>query len=244
MNLRLTALVAVLVSVVVPMDAHAQGWLGRVLERSRPGQTFHTQPAGAAPRQQAPPAPAQYAHQPAQPYNAAPAAAPKPVILEFSDLHCPDSARFATGLKHTVLQQFVQTGRADFLWKDFPLPKHPQAADAAAAALCAGPATQQVREQIMANIADKSPATYAAYARNAGAPMDQYNACLQQGLTRQQVARDVELGRSMGVTGTPFLVLATTGANGQYVPHRVIKAYNPPEQVLAELDLGLRALGR
>jgi protein-disulfide isomerase len=140
------------------------------------------------------------------------------------------------GLKSTVIQRYVSTGQADYRWHDFPLPVHDKAIEAASAARCAGPAADQVRHQIMAHQGEMTPAAYAQYARAAGADMNEYAECTRSGQSRQAVMADKQLGQSYGVRGTPTLVLGITDAQGRVKPVQVVKAYDPPQQVLAQID--------
>ncbi len=226
-------------------DAQPQG--------SRPGQTYHT---GASANQQTPTAnPSQAA--PATSTDAQNAAPTSPasadntlspssdqsaipagtlVIMEFSDLQCPDSARYNTDLKKTIMQRYVNNGKAVYQWHDFPLSVHPQAPEAAAAARCAGSSTDSMRQQIMANQGQMSDTIYAQYARQLGVDPAQFSACMRSDATKSEVMKDQALGQSMGVRGTPTLVLGTADGRGQIKPVKVVKAYDPPQQVMAEID--------
>lgn len=218
--------------------AAAQG-LASPAEGSRPGQTFTAAHAPGAPAASAP-APAQTsadaaASQPFHPTRA-PGAASRLVIMEFSDLQCPDSARYNMSLKKTILQRYVATGQTDYQWHDFPLPSHAQAISAAAAARCGGPAADHIRHQIMSNQGSLSPAAFAHYAAQAGISKASFDDCMRSGASRQQVLQDKALGESYGVRNTTTLVLAVRDKNGALRPVQLIKAYDPPQQVLAAID--------
>lgn len=255
-----SALTLIITLSLTTTPTHAQ-LLDRIFgksERSTPGQTHYTNPQQTPPphqqhfpSNQQPPSLYdgnwQQPPQPIQPYAAPPqtAYAPTqtqnipagtPMILEFTSLQCPDSARFANGLKNTIFQRYIHTGRARFEFRDFPLPKHDQSRPAAAAARCAGQHADQMRSLIMANQGQMSPATYARLARQLGINPAQFTACIRDGHTMREVMSDKALGDSFGVTGTPTLVLGIADGNGN-IQHRAnVIAYNPPDQVLAEID--------
>lgn len=251
----ITTSLALLLILSASATSHAQGLISKT-EGSRPGQTYvegQTAPAPDAAAQQG--APAVYpARQPASPVLpnvpqrptlAKPDSSPNvgtPVILEFSDLQCPDSARFSTGLKKTIIQRCVATDRAEYQWHDFPLPVHDKAIEAAAAARCAGAAADTVRQKIMANQAQMNPTRYAQYAQEAGVNPIEFANCTRSNRHRDDVLRDKALGQSFGVKGTPTLVLGIMRKNGQIRPMKVIKAYDPPQQVLAEIDQWLAGI--
>ncbi len=258
--------VSLLVLGLLPLPLQAQN---RV-EGSRPGETYRVGESAPSQDSQAPQAqPVQPQAQPGQPqyqqipqYQMNPNADPQqmqrnveaksragrsagmPVIMEFSDLQCPDSARYNSGLKNQVMQRFVSSGRASYEWHDFPLPSHAQAQEAAAAARCAGQASDRVRQQIMANQGEMSANVFAGYARQAGADPDEFASCVRSGSSMREVMNDKALGESLGVRGTPTLVVGVRGANGRINPVKVVKAYNPPQQVLAEIDTAMASVGQ
>ncbi len=162
-------------------------------------------------------------------------AAGTPVIMEFSDLQCPDSAQFNGGLKNSILER-VSGSKAVYQWRDFPLPVHGQATEAAVAARCAGSSAEKMRQQIMNNQSQLSAPVYAQYAQTLGVDQSAFSACMRSGEAALEVNKDKALGQSLGVRGTPTLVLGTADGRGGVTPVKVVKAYDPPEQVLAEVD--------
>lgn len=214
---------------------------------SRPGETYRTGQAAPQNSSQAPyqtGAAAATDPAPARPATSRQShAAGTPVIMEFSDLQCPDSARYNRDLKQQVLQRYVSSGRAAYEWHDFPLPVHPQAPEAAAAARCAGSAADQMRQQIMANQGQMNASTYAGYARQMGIHGRSFSSCMEKGASAAAVQRDRQLGQSLGVRGTPTLVLGIADGKGNVRPAKVVKAYNPPQQVLGEIDAFLASAG-
>jgi len=240
------------------VPAYGQSFLGKT-EGSRPGETYRAGKPDPERQQQQQQMPAQY-QQPfqtqypsAQPqYQMNPAIAPqqlqthaesksaigsgKPVIMEFSDLQCPDSARYNRELKDTIMQRYVRNGKASYEWHDFPLPSHADAPEAAAAARCAGASADRMRQQIMRNQGQMSANVYMNYARQLGVEENRFGTCLREGSSRRDVSNDQALGKSLGVRGTPTLVLGMADSRGRVSPVKLVKAYDPPQQVLAEID--------
>lgn len=61
------------------------------------------------------------------------------VLLEFSDYECPYCLGFAQEALEEIKKAFVDTGKARYIYRDFPLENiHPKARSAANAARCAG----------------------------------------------------------------------------------------------------------
>ena len=59
-------------------------------------------------------------------------------IVEFSDFECSYCRRFHEQVFPNIKRQYIDTGLVRFVHKDLPLPFHPHALPAAAAARCAG----------------------------------------------------------------------------------------------------------
>src|SRR3989344_3998538 len=60
------------------------------------------------------------------------------VMIEWSDYECPFCARFYTQTLSQIKSDYIDTGKAKFVYRDFPLGFHQQAETAALAANCAG----------------------------------------------------------------------------------------------------------
>ncbi len=58
-------------------------------------------------------------------------------IVEFSDFECPFCGRFFSQTLPLIEDNYIDTGKVKFVYRDFPLSFHPQAQPAAEAAECA-----------------------------------------------------------------------------------------------------------
>lgn len=173
-----------------------------------------------------------------------PTATPEPsryLILEFSDLQCPDSAKFFQTHKKLLMQQFVNNNRARYEWRDFPLDSHPDAPLAAVAGVCAGNKADAMREKIMGNQASLSEANYVAYAKELGINSARFQTCLRSPNSQGAVRADVHYGKQMGVSGTPTLVVGKLNDKNQLVPLKVIRADKEPlQKMISEIDKALQ----
>src|SRR5206468_10780677 len=60
-------------------------------------------------------------------------------LVEFSDFQCPFCGRFFATTLPALKQDYIDTGKLRYVFRDFPLDQlHPNARNAAAAAHCAG----------------------------------------------------------------------------------------------------------
>jgi protein-disulfide isomerase len=129
-----------------------------------------------------------------------PASAPV-TICEFSDFQCPHCK-----LMEPVLQRLFdeQPGTVKLYAKSYPISKlHPEATDAAAAAVAAGRQGKfwQMHDRLFANQDRLSPADLERYAAELKLDLKKWKADLPA--AREAVERDHAEGERLGITGTP-----------------------------------------
>ena len=130
----------------------------------------------------------------------------KVTIVEFSDFQCPYCAQVAPILASAVTQS---QGRVRLVWKDFPLPTHPEAEAAAEAAQCAGQQGKfwQYHDQLFQNQSTLGPSLYTSLAASLGLATDQFQLCLTQHQLEPFIQRNVAEATAIGINATPSLVI-------------------------------------
>lgn len=165
-------------------------------------------------------------------------------IVEYSDFQCPYCARFSVQTLPTLLQEYIDAGKAKLVFKDFPLAQiHPNAQKAAEAARCvrelAGTdgAFWTMHDALFANqdtwggSADPSE-LFAGYAGEAGVDAAAFGECLSSGRHAEAVQADLAEGLNFGVQGTPTFFI-----DGQaFVGAQPIENFR---QAIAMVDQGL-----
>jgi protein-disulfide isomerase len=126
-------------------------------------------------------------------------------VVEFSDLECPYCSQVAPVLD-SLAKSFPQDVRLVF--KHFPLSFHPKARPASAAALAAGKQGKffEFRNMVSPHFRSLSDSLYLALAREIGLDVEKFRK--DMALTPEVNAvidRDMELGRKVGVEGTPTI---------------------------------------
>lgn len=134
-------------------------------------------------------------------------------IVEFSDFQCPFCRRFWKETLSQIKREYLATGKAKFIYRDFPLSQiHPGAMPAAQAAECAREQDkfwemhdvifeeQEKRGQGTVDLAAEDVKKWAAMI---GLNAASFNQCLDSGKYKQEVEKDLADGASAGVTGTP-----------------------------------------
>ena len=127
-------------------------------------------------------------------------------IVEFSDYQCPFCARVNPALAK-VRETYGDKVRIVF--KDFPLPNHPQAPKAAEAAHCAAEQGKywEMHDAMFANQRALEVPALKQSATALGLDMAKFNRCLDSGQYASKVAAGAEQGEKLGVNSTPTLYI-------------------------------------
>ncbi len=138
----------------------------------------------------------------------------KIAIVEFSDFNCPYCARFHAETLPQIIKNYVDSGDAVFVYRDYIGVGGNVSLDAALAAECAREqiSNKQYYElirQIYAEPGRKNQAKVIELADKMGLNMDTLNACIKDDHTRQNVIEDTRLGQTSGIRGTPGFVVGT-----------------------------------
>ena len=136
-------------------------------------------------------------------------------IVAFEDFQCPYCRQAQPALK----QLLATYGRdVRFIYKDFPLNViHEEAQAAAEAGQCAYEQGKfwEFHDALFENQERLSEAFYRTVAKEVGMNITQFNECEKSGKYRKQVNEDAQLGRTLGVVGTPtFFVNGELFAQG------------------------------
>jgi len=137
-------------------------------------------------------------------------------IAEFADYQCPSCGAFGLSVKPQIERLYVETGKARFVYYDFPLPSlHPHAFLASRAGRCAN---DQGRFWEFQNVIFRNQSTWASrsnveddfvdYAVQAGADEDTFEKCLKSDMHADVVSANMRLGYELGIDGTPTVLVS------------------------------------
>ena len=125
-------------------------------------------------------------------------------IVEFSDFQCAYCRIFYQTTMVTLLERYPKQVR--FVYRDFPLASiHPQATLAAEAAQCAHAQGRfwEFHNALFANMNRLGPDLYQSLAISMGMDKERFATCLTFREFSQEVEKDFNAARALGVTGTP-----------------------------------------
>lgn len=135
-------------------------------------------------------------------------------VVEFSDYQCP-----ACRSGHSVVLNLREAykGKLRWVFKDFPLRRHRDAAAAAEAARCAGDQNKfwEYQDVLYGSQEDFTPEKLEQFAKQLGLNTDVFRQCVQGGKFKPHVENDVVEAKRIGVDRTPSFIVngkLTTGA--------------------------------
>jgi len=132
-------------------------------------------------------------------------------IYEFADFQCPHCAQFAAFIEPLIRENLVNTGRARYVFYDFPL-GFKWSWLAARAGRCANEqgkfwdyhGTVFGRQQDWAF--ERDPVgKFVEYAQGAGMDAGKFERCVRSEQFQREVSESSKLGQTLGVQGTPTL---------------------------------------
>ena len=129
-------------------------------------------------------------------------------IIEFSDYQCPFCERFYKETLPQLDEEYIKTGKAKLVYRDFALSFHPFAQKAAEAAECARDQKGDemyylFHNKIFENQQNIGVDALKGYASGLGLDTGKFNTCLDSGKFAQETQKDFQAGQAAGVSGTP-----------------------------------------
>ena len=140
-------------------------------------------------------------------------------IIEFGDFQCPACQQFATQVKPQMELAFVESGKAKFVYYDWPIIEaHPNAFLAARASRCAAEQDKYweyhdnlFRNQARWSVLGDAVGTFIDYAGSLAMDEDAFASCLRSDRHAELVSANMELGMQLGVRGTPTIIVEHGG---------------------------------
>jgi protein-disulfide isomerase len=140
-------------------------------------------------------------------------------IIEFGDYQCPSCQMFASQVEPQMELALVQSGKAKFVFYDWPIIEaHAHAFLAARAARCAGDQNKYwdyhdhlYRNQTRWAAEQSAEGTFIGYASELGLDRGEFESCLRSDRHADVVTANMELGMQLGVRGTPTVIVEHGG---------------------------------
>ena len=166
-------------------------------------------------------------------------------IIEFSDFQCPFCAKFHMQTLPTIMDEYINKGTVKLVFRDFPIQSiHPNAVPASIAAECAN--EQGEFEQMYHMLFEKQKewsnleTSYAITAFNQYASElqlneEKFDSCIKNVKYIEEVQKDLNEGRTYGVTGTPGFFIGN-----EEIGFMELKGAQPFESFKKIIDIQLK----
>ena len=166
-------------------------------------------------------------------------------IVEFSDFECSYCRRFHEDVFPQLKRDYINTGLVRFVHKDLPLPFHPHALPAAAAARCAG--EQKRYWEMYSSLFDQQNCLgckgVLAIAGEADLNRSKLKACMEQESTLALINANRSEASLHNISATPTFVIGPTQSNGS-LDGLVIEGAVPWSTFKSTIDKTLKGLGQ
>lgn len=130
----------------------------------------------------------------------------KVTLIEYSDFQCPFCKRLYDTAEKQIVDEYVETGKVRFIYRQYPLTQaHELSQKAAEASECASDQDKfwEYHDLLFENSPSLSPPQLKKYAQQLNLNMTSFDACLDSGSMTERVQNDIVLGNKVGVSSTP-----------------------------------------
>lgn len=158
----------------------------------------------------------------------------KVAIIEFGDFECPFCKRFHQETYDQLVKDYVASGKAILVARDFPLSFHdPKATEEASVAECVRDQkddaayfafTKEIYANTVANGKGLAQGKMLELLKKAGVDTAKALACSELETTKQEIAKDIADGTKAGVSGTPSFLIGKLDENGTVTGELVVGA--------------------
>lgn len=170
-------------------------------------------------------------------------------ITEYSDFQCPYCRIFYERTEAALMEQYVETGKAYFVYKSVGGFIGPESEDAAKAAYCAGDQGKfwEMHDILFSNQTGENVGAYSSrrldlMADKIGLDRDLYDDCMSSGKYNDLVEQDAKDATAAGIQATPSFLI-TYEVNGE-TQTRVIQGAQGIEVFAQEIEAALAEIGQ
>lgn len=132
------------------------------------------------------------------------------VIIEFTDFQCPFCKKYDLTTFSKLKEGYIDTGKIQYVVRDFPLSFHSHAKLAAIAAKCAGEQKNYwpMRHKIFEHQRDLSKEKLIGFADSLKLKNQAFVKCLDDPKQTDEVEKDMAYADRIGIQSTPSFILA------------------------------------
>ncbi|GGY42129.1 DsbA family protein [Parvularcula lutaonensis] len=151
-------------------------------------------------------------------------------VIEYASVTCPGCAAFHERVFPTIKEEFVDTGKVKFVYREFPTPPERLAFAGFILARCAATNAGPEAYYGMVDALYKRQQSWVRgpntgeelrnIAAQAGLAGEQFDQCFQREDIRDAIIENVEMGREAGLRGTPSFIIDGKQVDLTFDPER------------------------
>jgi protein-disulfide isomerase len=155
----------------------------------------------------------------------------KVTLVEFTDYQCPFCSRHFRDTLPRIENDYVKTGKVQYVLREFPLESiHPLAFKAAEAANCSGDQGKywEMHDRLFANQNALAATQLASHAQAVGLDAAKFKTCLDSGKYAAKLRKDLADAQQNGINGTPtfFIGLSDPKSSEIKAVRKIVGAQN------------------
>lgn len=139
----------------------------------------------------------------------------KITILEWGDYQCTYCYKFHQSSKDTIIEEYVNTGKVNFVFRDFPL-NGPNSVLAAQGSYCANDQGKywEYHDETYNNWEGENTGwvtrdSLLQFAETVNLDVNQFNKCMDDNKYKQKVLDNEKFGKNIGIDATPSFMVIT-----------------------------------
>jgi protein-disulfide isomerase len=153
-----------------------------------------------------------------------------PVTIEvYEDFQCPACKSYSEQIAPQIKDAYVATGDVYYVFRHFPFlddnAPRKESDQAANASMCAADENRfwDYHDMLFVNWNGENQGSFndrrlVAFAEALGLDMEKFNPCFEANLHAEEINSDLQMGRELGVTGTPSVLVNGRILTPGYVP--------------------------
>lgn len=145
-------------------------------------------------------------------------------IIEYGDYQCSFCGRFKRDIYPALDANYLKTSKLKYIYRDLPLASHRYALPAARAAYCAKEQGKywEIHERIFALGESFSENEIAEQAEAIGLRMQDFEACVEDDRSKDEILRVAADARMMQIANTPTFLIGSQEPDGHWVDVKAI----------------------
>lgn len=156
-------------------------------------------------------------------------------VVEYSDFECPYCKSFVEETKPQLFEDYVETGKVRFIYRDFPIESHRSAGVAAIAGRCAAEQDKfwEMHDLLFSThgiewggVPNRDKDVMVEFATQLELDEEQFLACMQNPEVAKAVGAEMQAASQRGLSGTPTFIINGRGLVGAQPYERFVEIFD------------------